>query len=160
MVYDQIFVVLSDCLIFTKSGSREQKNIADFMPDYNLWYALKFSGAKKITIIGDKDISRSPISDYIFTELEFISTWLTQMTKIPCNSGYSYHGNWKLHYGYESDPDLIDFMRKPGKILFIDRNSEVNQGYIKTKSGIEYIKKDDFIKLYNKNPKVYSRTYV
>lgn len=157
--FDQIFVVFDNCLGIVKSGSREQKNIADFMPDYNLWYALKFSKTNQITILGDKDVSKSPMSDYIDTELKYLSIWLSQVTNIPCNYGYSYHGDWKYIFGYPTDKELIDHLRKPGKVLFIDRNTKTNKNYVKTKENLDYMCKDEFISLYNKNPKVYEKNH-
>lgn len=154
--YNQIFVVFEDCLGFIKSGSREQKNIADFMPDYNLWYAFKFASPNKITIIGDKNISRSKLHSYIDIELKYLSTWITQVTGIYCNYGYSYHGDWKFLFGYPSDEDLLDFLREPGKILFIDRDTKPNKDYVTSKKEIEYMCKEEFITMYNKNPRTYT----
>lgn len=156
--YDQIFVVFDDCLGSIKSGSREQKNIADFMPDYNLWYALKFAEPKKITILGDKDISRSQISKYIDKQLGYLSIWLSQVTGITCNYGYSYHGDWKFLYGYPTDEEILDFLRIPGKILFIDRDTKTNKNYVSLKKDIRYMCKEEFIKEYNKNPRIYTKT--
>lgn len=155
--YNQIFVVFEDCLGSIKSGWREQKNIADFMPDYNLWYALKFVAPDKITILGDRDISRSSISMYIDTQLEYLSVWLSQMTGVTCDYGYSYHGDWKFLYGYPTDSEILDFLRVPGKILFIDRNTKNNEKYVNTKKEIEYMCKEEFITKYNKNPRTYNK---
>lgn len=154
--YNQIFVIFEDCLGSVKSGAREQKNIADFMPDYNLWYALKFAAPERITIIGDKDISRSKLSEYIDDELRYLSIWLTQITGIYCNYGYSFHGDWKFLYGYPSEEELIDFLRVPGKILFIDRNTKSNKKYVTSKKEIKYMCKEEFITTYNKNPRIYA----
>lgn len=156
--YDQIFVLLEESLITVKSGAREPKNIADFMPDYNFWYALKFSKPEKITIIGDKNISYSPNSMYIDTKLRFIEIWLSELTEVKCNSGYSYYGNWKFLFG-RSDEDLIDFfkIKKPGNILFIDRDNNKHKDYINEKENIEYTTKSEFIKIFNKNQRVYTR---
>lgn len=153
--YNQIFVVFKDCLGETKSGSREQRNIADFIPDYNLWYALKYASPEKITIIGDLDISLSPISTYIDDELRYLSIWVSQMTGVYCNYGYSYHGDWKFLFGYPSDIDLLDYLQVPGKILFIDRNTKSNEKYVSFKKNIQYMCKEEFIKKYNKNPRTY-----
>lgn len=153
--YNQIFVVFDRCLGDVKSGAREQKNIADFMPDYNLWYALRYASPEKITILGDRDISRSPLSGYIQTELEYLSIWLSQITGVPCNYGYSYHGDWKYLNGWPSDEDLVNFLCVPGKILFIDRNTKDNEKYVNTKKEIRYMSKDEFIQKYNKNPRVF-----
>lgn len=154
--YNQIFVVFEDCLGSVKSGSREQRNIADFMPDYNLWYALKFASPKKITIIGDRDISRSSMGWYIDIELKYVSIWLSQVTGIPCNYGYSYHGDWKFLYGYPTDSELLDYLRVPGKILFIDRNTKTNKNYVNLEKNIPYMCKEEFITTYNKNPRTYT----
>lgn len=151
--YSQIFVVFEDCLGTIKSQSREQKNIADFMPDYNLWYALKFASPKKITIISNRDISRSPLSGYIDLELRFLSVWLFQVTEIYCNYGYSYHGDGKILFTKE---DILDHYRvKEGNILFVDRDLGRNREYVESRKGIQYMKKDEFIQKYNKNPRIY-----
>ena len=155
-MYNQIFVIFEDCLGSVKSGAREQKNIADFMPDYNLWYALKFAKPEKITIIGERDISRSTISGYIDIELRFLSVWLSQVTGVTCNYGYSYNGDWKFLYGYPTDKELLDHLRVPGKTLFIDKNSKINKNYVNTKENIEYLCKEEFIERYNKNQRVYT----
>lgn len=154
--YNQIFVVFEDCLGIVKSGSKHQKNIADFMPDYNLWYALKFASPEKITIIGDKDISNSPLSGYIDIELKYLSIWLSQVTGIDCNYGYSYFGNWGFLFDYPSEKDILDYHTIPGKILFIDRNTKTNKDYVTKKEKIRYMSKEKFISTYNKNPRIYT----
>ena len=53
-----VFVMLNDCLIMVKSGNQNPINIGDFMPDYNLWYALKFMQPSIIVILDTPDISR------------------------------------------------------------------------------------------------------
>ena len=35
--YDIVLVTVEDNLVHTKSGNKFPRNIADFMPDYNLW---------------------------------------------------------------------------------------------------------------------------
>lgn len=153
--YNQIFVVFEDCLGSIKSGSRDQKNIADFIPDYNLWYGLKYALPQKITIIGDLDISRSQKSRYMDTELKYLSIWLSQVTGVYCDYGYSYHGDWKFLYGYPTDEDLLDYLRVPGKVLFIDRDTKPSKNYV-TEKNIEYLSKEEFITTYNKNPRIYT----
>lgn len=150
-MYDQIFVTFEDCLGFVKSGAREQRNIADFRPDFNLWYALKFAVPKRITIISERDISHSPLSGYIDDELRYLSVWLSQVTGVHCDYGYSYNGDWKFLFGYPSDKELLDHFRVPGRVLFIDRNSGTSKGYVSGKHGIEYTTSSEFVRAYNKN---------
>ena len=55
--YDIILVTVEDNLVHTKSGSKVSRNIADFMPDYNLWYAIKFCDVKEIWIVENNNYS-------------------------------------------------------------------------------------------------------
>ena len=73
---------------------------------------------------------------------------------------YSVKGNWIPGWsqGGEEIPDLIKrWTKESGKILFIDKDSRENEDYIGTKNFLDYITKSEFIKKYNKNPRIYEK---
>mgnify|MGYP004444964671 FL=1 len=155
MKCDVVFVLLEDNLIQVKSGGKYPRNIADFNPVYDLWYALKYYGPKKIIVLDNIDLRRSVQSKWFFLKLWFISEWLEEITKIPVDHYHSIRENWVNNFGDEGEEDIIDQVRRLEKkdgYLFIDRNTQDNKEFIEGK-GIEYIKSSDFIRTYNPHAK-------
>lgn len=161
MDYDIILVTVEDNLVHTKSGSKVSRNIADFMPDYNLWYAIKFCDVKEIWIVENNNYSLKYMSLTAWeTRYSFIEIWLSQIIEKTCHKMYSVKGNWIPGWsqGGEEIPDLIKrWTKESGKILFIDKDSRENEDYIGTKNFLDYITKSEFIKKYNKNPRIYEK---
>ena len=144
---DLILVVVEDSLVHTKSGGQYPKNIADFMPDYNLWYALKFCNPGNVWVVENKDLTSYGWNfmrlDFHETRYSFITKWLSQMIENPeCHRLYSIRGNWVYGWGYSGDeeiPDLIQRWNKEArKILFIDRDTRESESYIKSKKGFDF----------------------
>ena len=77
-----------------------------------------------------------------------------------CHKMYSVKGNWIPGWSLEGEeiPDLIKKWTKGArKILFIDNDSRTNKKYIEEKGYLEYTTKSEFIRKYNKNPRVYEK---
>lgn len=127
------------------------------MPDYNLWYALKFMKPQEIIVIENIDLSRNQQSSWFDLKIRFISEWLSEITGVRVESGYSFHGDWKFLYGFPGDKEILDFYRRPGKILFIDKDNKQNEKYVRAQKEIEYVSKEEFILRYNKNPRIYEK---
>ena len=159
--YDLILVTVEDTLVHTKSGSKIPRNIADFMPDYNLWYALKFCNSGGIWVIENQDHTRGLMTLAAWeTKYSFISIWLSQMIDKKCRKLYSIKRNWIPDWGCEGEdiPDLIQKWSKwAKKILFIDKDTRENEDYIKSKGYLEYMTKSEFTQKYNKNPRIYEK---
>lgn len=159
--YDVILVTVEDTLVHTKSGSRYPKNIADFMPDYNLWYAFKFCVFRDIWVVENNEYgSRLMSLEAWEIKYSFISEWLSQMIGKDCKKMYSVKGNWIPGWSIKGEeiPDLIKkWTKKARKILFIDKDTRDNEDYVRSKDYLEYITKAEFIRKYNKNPRVYEK---
>lgn len=147
-------------LILTKSGDKKPKNIADFMPDYNLWYALKFMSPDLVILVSNNDLLsiKESITE-TETRLKFISIWFKQMTSIDCTYVYSIKGDWRPYFSDDSNIlfNKIYGQRKYWKKMFIDSENEDNQDIIKS-LGIDYIKVSKFISIYNKSPRIYKKS--
>lgn len=156
--------MLNDCLITIKSGNRKPINIGDFMPDYNLWYALKFMQPSIIVILDTPDIAREyPSTSHFMAKINFIAKWLSQVTCIKeVHVSYSVNGSWRT-YLYSESPDILTTLgirglRKIEEKIFIDNLGRTSEDYIKSvHPSIEYFDKSEFIKSYNKNPRVYEK---
>ena len=163
--YDIVLVTVEDNLVHTKSGNKFPRNIADFMPDYNLWYALKFCKTRDIWVVESHDTTEYRWNAMSLgaweTKYSFITTWLSQMIdNLNCHKMYSVKGNWIPGWSLEGEeiPDLIKKWTKGArKILFIDNDSGTNKEYIEKKGYLEYTTKSEFIRKYNKNPRVYEK---
>lgn len=161
--YDIIIVTVEDSLVHTKSGNNYPRNIADFMPNYNLWYALKFCGAKEIWItenhnFADYGWNIMPVN-FWETKYSFISIWLSQMINIECHKIFSPKGNW-IHSFCDTGEDILDCIKKwtnQKKYLFIDKDSGKSKKYIESKGYLHYMTTSEFIEKYNKNPRVYEK---
>ena len=152
--YETVVISVEGSLVHIKSGEVSPKNIADFTPDYNLWYAIKFCKPKEIWVIENTDLTSwgwntMPLS-YYQTRYEYISKWLSQVTNTRCRCIYSLHGDWKVIE--EEIPDLIRKWTESERILFIDKDTKENEGYIKTKN-LMYTTISEFTGRYNKNPR-------
>ena len=153
-----LIVSVENVLVHVKSGDRYPRNIADFIPDYNLWYAIKFFGPSEIWVVENYDVTSHPdnIGSHE-TKLAFISKWLSQMTNIPCRHLYSLRGNFIPGWGYEGDDDLVDLILrfievKNPNLLYT--GNDIN--YYKSRN-INTITPEEFISKYNKNPRIYEK---
>jgi len=163
-MFDFIICMLDNVLVHTKSGSLYPRNIADFMPDYNLWYALKFCGPKTVVIVDNPDLSSrfwsSLDTPSYQTRISFIRIWLSQMTGIKTSAYFSTRGNWQ-YLGWD-DKDMVDLIstkndyKESKNPLFIDSNDKKSEELI-SKKGINYMTKDEFIEKYNPNPREYTK---
>lgn len=159
--YDLVIVTVENSLVHTKSGDRFPRNIADFMPDYNLWYALKYCSPKNVIVIENQDLTSTGwgVLDLHSheTRYSFITKWLSQMINIDCVKYYSIKGNWKY---LNTDHFLIDLITKrfswARKILYIDKNTKSSEEFIRNYP-FEYVTTEDFINKYNKNPRKYEK---
>lgn len=156
--------MLNDCLIMVKSGNQNPINIGDFMPDYNLWYALKFMQPSIIVILDTPDISREyPSTSYFTAKIEFIAKWLSQVIGIrEVYTSYSVNGTWRSYIYPESLDILMTVGARRYKTLeekfFIDNLGRTSEDYIRSSHpSIEYMDKSEFIKAYNKNPRIYEK---
>lgn len=164
--YDVIIVTVENSLVHTKSGSNFPKNIADFMPDYNLWYALKFCSFKNLWVVENQDLTgygwNYMSSGEHDARYSFIKIWLTQMighNRLNSHHLYSIRGNWRPGWSRDNEGEtILDFIKKreknSKKILFIDKDTEESKEFIKD---FEYTTVSEFIKKYNKNPRVYEK---
>jgi hypothetical protein len=155
--------MLNDCLITVKSGDLRPRNIADFMPDYNLWYAIKFMIPDVIVVLDNSDLTRDWPLGYYHTRISFISKWLSQVTGIgKVSFSYSLTGNWLSHFSADSK-DIIKSVSIRGisnirPAVFIDSLGRAGEDWMKTNyPGIDYLDKSEFIKYHNKNPRVYEK---
>lgn len=159
-----VFVMLNDCLISIKSGNQRPINIGDFMPDYNLWYALKFMQPSIIIILDTPDISQEyPSTAHFTAKISFVAKWLSQVTGVSnVYTSYSVDGTWRSYLYPESSDILMTVGARGYKSaeykVFIDNLGRTSEDYIKNfHSSVEYLDKTEFIKVYNKNPRVYEK---
>lgn len=167
--YEIVFIILDDCLVHTKSGYTAPRNIADFMPDYNVWYAFKsFPNLKKIVVLSNRNIERDLGSGKKhFIRCSFICEWLKEM--VPTNPSviytYSLLGNfrpWNLKND-DADIDLIQatplrYYEKEYRALFIDADNCSLYEYMHDKyPGVDYIPKSEFVRTYNPAPREYTK---
>ena len=159
-----VFMMLNDCLITVKSGNPIPINVGDFMPDYNLWYALKYMQPDVVVILDMPIISREYLSTSYFTaKIEFISKWLSQVIGVrDVYTSYSVDGSWRSHLYPESEDIISSFRIRRLKLLrnrfFIDNLNRTSEVYIKENHPeISYMDKLEFINIYNKNPRNYEK---
>lgn len=159
-----VYVMLNDCLVTIKSGNPYPLNIGDFMPDYNLWYGLKYMSPGAIAVLDTPIISRDyPGTSYMDIKIRFISKWLSQ---VACVSevyiSYSLDGSWRSNLFPESH-DIIDSVgiRRKSRFtekLFIDNPWRTGEEYVKLQHPeFLYMDKTEFIREYNKNPRIYEK---
>ena len=162
--YKLVFVMLSECLISIKSGDSRPRNIGDFMPDYNLWYAIKFMAPEMVIVLENKDLTRSPWGlRYDHVKFEFITKWLSQVIGLKeTYLSYSPRGDWRSYCFPESE-DILETVgargyRKLSPAVFIDSPNREGETYIREHHPhLEYIDKTEFIKFHNKNPRIYEK---
>ena len=156
--YDIIFVTVEDSLVHTKSGDQYPRNIGDFIPNYNLWYALKYCKTGSIWVIENKDITtsdwyRSGGWDGYRIRFDFICKWLSQVSEVKeCHGYYSLYGNWIDSCG--SNDDIITLCLRCStntkKVLFVDKNTKDNMKYIRSNyPNFGYLTTSEFIEKYN-----------
>ena len=159
-----VFVMLNNCLISIKSGDKRPRNIGDFMPDYNLWYALKFMTPEIIIVLDNSDLTRNPGGlSYAHSKIDFITKWLSQVVGInEVYYSYSPRGDWKS-YCFPESQDILETIRIRRRntfesAVFIDDIERTSEEYIKTKHPeLVFLDKTEFIKYHNKNPRVYEK---
>ena len=162
MTYDILLISVEGVLVHVKSGDRYPRNIADFMPDYNLWYAIKFFGPSEIWTIENYDLtlpqeSRLGGLDCHEVRISFISKWLSQISGIPCKRLYSTKGNWISGWGYKGEDEIPELILrisdlKHPKVLYVGDDIEYFKG-----KGIDTMTPEKFIERYNKNPRKYEK---
>lgn len=162
--YDLLYITLDNCLISVKSGDRYPRNIADMIPDYNLWYAIKFMAPRRIVIISNTDIPEW-MKSYYHIKLEFISKWLSQMTLVSkVSSSFSYLGNWMPHFYQPGEgPDLIrgaglNHEEREYTAAFIDTPERLSEEYIiNNYPSLDYIIAPEFIEKFNTRTRIYEK---
>lgn len=134
------------------------------MPDYNLWYGLRYLSPGAIVVLDTPNISRDyPGTSYIDIKIRFISKWLSQVACVSeTYTSYSLDGSWRS-YLYADSLDIIDSVgiRKKFRFeekIFVDNPGRTGEDYIKIQHpDFLYMDKSEFIKEYNKNPRVYEK---
>lgn len=163
--YELVFIILDNCLIHTKSGNYAPKNIADFMPDYNVWYGFRaLKNLKRIVILSNRNLERDPSFKNYYIRCDFIREWLREMipNNVKVTYNYSIFGNFLPKYN-TSGEDLIMTSglreyEKDYRALFVDDNSKSLEEYISNiYPGLDYMTSEDFVRTFNNNPRVYEK---
>lgn len=140
--FDSVVVWIENSLVHTKTGGQIPKNIGDMLPDFNLWYALKYCPAKEIIMVENKDLTGMGMRlNEHHVRYSFLQIWLSQVTRKPVHKLYSILGNGEV--GWKSDEMLEESIRNRwngARILMVGGERA---------DGMLYMEKDDFVKVYN-----------